>query len=111
LIWKFLSALITGTIIIFSLILPYPLKHTISLIPFGDPLVHIFSFGTLMYCYCRSWNQNHTRIILGGCLVVLGIGLEMQQTTLWDGPFEFEDGFANILGVGLGYLFVNLKKY
>jgi len=41
---------------------------------------------------------------------VLGIGLETQQTNLWGGQFEFEDGFANTLGVGLGYLFVNLQK-
>ena len=106
-----MSALITGIIIFFSLKLPYPLKHTISLIPYSDPSVHILSFGTLMYCYCRSWKQNHTRIILGGCLVVLGIGLEIQQTTLWGGTFEFEDGFANTLGVGLSYLYVNFKKY
>jgi len=63
-----------------------------------------------MYCYCQSWKQNYIRIILGVCLVVLGIGLETQQTTLWGGQFEFEDGFANALGVGLGYLFVNLQK-
>jgi hypothetical protein len=41
---------------------------------------------------------------------VLGIGLETRQTTLWGGQFEFEDGFANTLGVGLGYLFGNLQK-
>lgn len=97
-------------VILFSLTLTYPFKHTLLQMPFSDPLIHLFSFGTLMYFYCQAWKQNHIRIVLGVCLVILGIGLETLQASLWKGSFEFKDGFANTLGVGLGYFIGNLQK-
>lgn len=111
LIWRLLSVLGTGAVIFFSLKFTYPFKYTISQIPYSDPLVHLFSFGALMYCFCQFFKQNHIRVIMGVGLVVLGIGLEILQSILWAGEFEFEDSFSNTLGVVLGYLFRNLGKY
>jgi|GEM_PF-1493969 len=104
LIWNILSVLILGGMIFFSLNPTYFIKHIISRVPYSDPAMHIFSFGILMFCYCQAWKQNKIRMILAVCLLLFGLGLEILQVTLWGGAFEIEDSFANILGVGLGYL-------
>jgi glycopeptide antibiotics resistance protein len=109
-IWRFIGYSITFLIIYFSLNPAYPLKQAIINIPLGDQLIHLCAFGFLMYCFCQFWKQNPIRIILGAGLVFLGIGLETLQTTLGGKPFEFEDGFANTVGVGLGYLVSSFRN-
>ena len=103
----FLGFAITLAVIYFSPNPAYPLKQSVADTPYGDPLIHLFSFGLLMYCFCLPWKQNHIRIFLGICFVLLGIGLEMLQT-VGGGLFELGDTIANTAGVVIGYLFTKL---
>jgi glycopeptide antibiotics resistance protein len=101
----FLSFAITFAVIYFYLSPDYPLKQSVGNILLGDKIIHLFSFGILMYCFSMLWKQNHIRIILGVFFMMLGIGLELLQTPVGAGQFEFGDIIANTLGVVIGYLF------
>lgn len=104
-----LSFSIALVVIYFSLNPAYPLKQSIENTPYGDPLIHLFSFGLLMYCFCLPWKQTRIRIFLGVCFVLLGVGLEMLQT-VGGSLFEFGDATANTVGVVVGFVLVHLRK-
>ena len=78
--------------------------------PYGDKTIHLFSFGLMMYCFCLLWKQNYTRIILGIFFMLLGVSLEILQTPVGGGQFEFGDIIANTLGVVIGFVLVHLRK-
>jgi len=66
-----------------------------------------------MFCFCRSWKANRIQIIIGSGLIALGIGLESLQIAMGDDEsmkFEFNDIFANALGIVVGYVLASLKK-
>jgi VanZ family protein len=108
--WRFLACSLALGVIYFSLNPSYPLKRTISNIPFGDSIIHIFSFGLLMYCICLSWKQKKIQLILGFILMVLAIALEIKQAIMGGIDFEIGDSIANTLGIWTGYLLASLRK-
>ena len=108
--WRFLGTSIALLIIYFSFNPSYPLKQAITELPFGDQFIHLSAFGLLMYCFCLSLEKKIIQFILGFSLMILGIGLETLQVYLTGRRFEFEDGFANILGVAMGYLVSCFRK-
>jgi len=91
----------------------YPFKRAIMHTGLGDELVHLLSYGLIMFCFCRSWKANRIQIIIGSGLIALGIGLESLQIAMGDDEsmkFEFNDIFANALGIVVGYVLASLKK-
>jgi VanZ family protein len=99
-----LGLAITIAVVYFYLNPNYPLKQSVTNTFLGDKVIHLFSFGLLMYSFSLFVKQNRIRIVLGICLVLLGVGLEMLQAPMGGGQFEFADIIANTLGVVIGYL-------
>jgi glycopeptide antibiotics resistance protein len=100
-----LGLAITMAVVYFYLNPDYPMKQSIANTLLGDKIIHLFSFGLLMYSFSLFWKQGHIRILLGICFVLLGVGLEMLQAPMGGGQFEFGDIIANTFGVAIGYLF------
>jgi VanZ family protein len=97
-------------VIYFYLNPTFPIKQSVANTLLGDKLIHLFSFGLLMYCFCLIWKQNYIRIILGIFFIMLGVGLEMLQAPVGGGQFEFGDIIANTLGVAIGFFLTTLRK-
>ena len=111
-LWALVGTSIVIIIIYYSTTFDYPYKRTIIHTPLGDALVHILSFGLIMFCFCRSFKAKRTQIIIGSGLIALGMILEVLQVTLGNEniKFGFDDMIANTLGITIGVFLARLKK-
>lgn len=105
-----LGLAVTIALVYFYLSPDYPLKQSVTNTLLGDKIIHLFSFGVLMYSFCLFLKQDRIRTVLGICLVLLGVGLEILQAPMGGGQFEFGDIVANTLGVAAGYLFTKFHS-
>jgi uncharacterized membrane protein len=94
-----------------SITFEYPFKRAITSTPFGDALIHFFSYGLVMFSFCFPWKAKRTKIFIGFVLFFLGILLEVIQMYAWESMrIEMNDILGNILGIAAGFFLAGLKK-
>jgi VanZ family protein len=109
--WILVGSSIVLLIVNASITFEYPFKRAIISTPFGDALMHFFSYGLVMFSFCFPWKAIRTRIIIGFVLFFLGILLEANQMYAWKSMrIEMNDILGNTLGIAAGFFLAGLKK-
>ena len=110
-LWILVGSSIALLIVYASITFEYPFKRAIISTPFGDALMHFFSYGLVMFSFCFPWKAMRTKIIIGFVLFFLGILLEAIQMYAWKSMrIEMNDILGNTLGISVGYFLAGLKK-
>jgi hypothetical protein len=112
---KILGILVGSSIVLLiayaSITFEYPFKRAIISTPFGDALMHFFSYGLVMFSFCFPWKTKRTKIIIGFALFFLSILLEAFQMYAWKSmSIEMNDILGNTLGIAVGFYLAGLKK-
>jgi uncharacterized membrane protein len=110
-LWILIGSSIVLLIVNASITFEYPFKRAIISTPFGDFLMHFFSYGLVVFSFCFPWKAMHTRIIIGFAFFFLGIFLEVFQMYAWESMrVEMNDILGNTLGIAAGFFLAGLKK-
>ena len=95
-----------GTVLIGALV---PQADSLQLFALADKVVHTLAFAALSSMGLRAYPKH--LLIVCGLLIALGGLIEIVQGFTSTRSQEWEDFFADILGVGLGTLLAKLFRF
>ncbi len=104
-IWLALGAGWVATVMYLSL-MPHPPEPMDFL--YADKLEHALAYGFMMLWFCQVYQQHVPRLLVGGLLVALGVGIEYLQRMTAYRVFDYADMLANGAGVLLSVIFIGM---
>jgi VanZ family protein len=78
-------------------------------IPFVDKFAHFMAYGWIMLWFGCIYEPGGKYLLLGSCLILLGVALELLQGASGYRSMEVQDASANALGVAVGWLLARTR--